>query len=128
MTGKPSHEPGNMGSLPPELAAQLAEYRSHGKLIESGHDAIRAGLGMLQDVDRKERLEPLQLPEHLRFAVVPVTADNLYIEVWERSRPLGQPDWVVLDKPEDLEPHVLFRGADLILRTAVQVESLYAAE
>lgn len=111
MTGKPTHESGNMGNLPPELDAQLAEYRANGHLIDSGHDSIKSGLAMLEDVGRKGRLEPLQLPEPLRFAVVPPTTNNLYVEVWRRSRPLDQPNWVVLEKPEDLKPHVLWTRA-----------------
>ncbi|HUP26565.1 MAG TPA: hypothetical protein VM124_02905 [Candidatus Limnocylindrales bacterium] len=169
MAGKPRQESGNSGDLPPELASQLAEYRAQGQLIESGHDTIQSGLDMLRDVGRKGRLEPLRLPEHLRFAVVPVIADNLYVEVWGRSRPLAPPDWLAKESPEDVGPYVMWtraaprrpvfigtleeidydgpnkdhwvynndertaraavvRGVEVIVRTTVQVESLYTTE
>ena len=107
MKSRPPHDAGSLDGTSPELAQQLSEYRAQGQMIESGHDAIRSGLAMLRDVDRRGRLEPLQLPDHLRFAVVPVTADGLYVEAWQRPRPLAQLDWHPLDK-EDLEPYVMW--------------------
>lgn len=112
MKNRPAQGITNIAGVSPELAQQIAEYRSQGQLIESGHDAIESGWAKLRDVDKNGRLEPLQLPEDLRFAVVPVTSNDLYVEVWKRPRPLAPPDWNILNHQEDLEPYVMWTRSE----------------
>lgn len=111
MPSRPAQDYGNIPGVSSELASCLAEFHAQGLLIDAGQESIRHGYEVLRDVGRRGLLEPLYLPEPLRFVVVPVMVD-LSIEVMRRPSRLRSACWVSLETNDDLMPHVLWTHRD----------------